>query len=86
MPHSWWRRQLENVDLPKIFADLDAAAPEGCILATTSSISITRIAAATGRPEKVIGMHFMNPVPVIASSKSSAATPQATRLAPKSWH
>ncbi|MGB1385087.1 MAG: 3-hydroxyacyl-CoA dehydrogenase family protein, partial [Flavobacteriales bacterium] len=57
----------ENVDLKlKIFADLDAAAPEGCILATnTSSISITRIAAATGRPEKVIGMHFMNPVPVM---------------------
>ena len=57
----------ENVDLKlKIFADLDAAAPEGCILATnTSSISITRIAAATGRPDKVIGMHFMNPVPVM---------------------
>ncbi|HBS19525.1 MAG TPA: 3-hydroxybutyryl-CoA dehydrogenase, partial [Flavobacteriales bacterium] len=57
----------ENVDLKlKIFADLDAAAPEGCILATnTSSISITRIAAATGRPGKVIGMHFMNPVPLM---------------------
>lgn len=57
----------ENVDLKlKIFADLDGAAPEGCILATnTSSISITRIAAATGRPDKVIGMHFMNPVPVM---------------------
>ncbi len=57
----------ENVDLKlKIFADLDAAAPKGCILATnTSSISITRIAAATSRPEKVIGMHFMNPVPVM---------------------
>ena len=57
----------ENVDLKlKIFADLDAAAPEGCILATnTSSISITRIAAATGRPGQVIGMHFMNPVPVM---------------------
>ena len=57
----------ENVDLKlKIFADLDAAAPEGCILATnTSSISITRIAAATERPDKVIGMHFMNPVPVM---------------------
>ena len=57
----------ENVDLKlKIFADLDASAPEGCILATnTSSISITRIAAATGRPDKVIGMHFMNPVPVM---------------------
>ncbi|MCB9169339.1 MAG: saccharopine dehydrogenase NADP-binding domain-containing protein [Flavobacteriales bacterium] len=57
----------ENVDLKlKIFRDLDAAAPEGCILATnTSSISITRIAAVTKRPGQVIGMHFMNPVPVM---------------------
>jgi 3-hydroxybutyryl-CoA dehydrogenase len=57
----------ENVDLKlKIFADLDAHAPEKAILATnTSSISITKIAAATKRPEKVIGMHFMNPVPVM---------------------
>lgn len=57
----------ENVDLKlKIFAKLDNEAPEGCILATnTSSISITRIAAATQRPEHVIGMHFMNPVPVM---------------------
>ena len=57
----------ENVDLKlKIFRDLDANAPEGCILATnTSSISITKIAAATERPDKVIGMHFMNPVPVM---------------------
>lgn len=57
----------ENTDLKlKIFADLDSAAPEGCILATnTSSISITKIAAATGRPDRVIGMHFMNPVPVM---------------------
>ncbi len=57
----------ENVDLKlKIFADMDAAAPAGAILATnTSSISITRIAAATKRPEKVIGMHFMNPVPLM---------------------
>ena len=57
----------ENVDLKlKIFKDLDNSAPEGCILATnTSSISITKIAAVTGRPEKVIGMHFMNPVPVM---------------------
>ena len=57
----------ENIELKlKIFADLDAAAPEGCILATnTSSISITQIAAATQRPDKVIGMHFMNPVPVM---------------------
>jgi 3-hydroxybutyryl-CoA dehydrogenase len=57
----------ENVDLKlKIFRDIDKAAPAGCILATnTSSISITRIAAVTGRPEQVIGMHFMNPVPVM---------------------
>lgn len=45
---------------------MDAGAPEKAILATnTSSISITRIAAATQRPERVIGMHFMNPVPVM---------------------
>lgn len=57
----------ENVDLKlKIFKDMDEAAKPSCILATnTSSISITQIAAATGRPDKVIGMHFMNPVPVM---------------------
>jgi 3-hydroxybutyryl-CoA dehydrogenase len=57
----------ENVDLKlKIFRDMDAAAPAGCILASnTSSISITRMAAATSRPGLVIGMHFMNPVPVM---------------------
>jgi 3-hydroxybutyryl-CoA dehydrogenase len=57
----------ENVDLKlKIFKDIDAHAPVGCILATnTSSISITKIAAVTGRPGQVIGMHFMNPVPVM---------------------
>lgn len=57
----------ENVDLKlKIFRDMDANAPAHCILATnTSSISITKIAAVTSRPEKVIGMHFMNPVPVM---------------------
>jgi 3-hydroxybutyryl-CoA dehydrogenase len=57
----------ENVDLKlKIFKQIDEAAPAGCILATnTSSISITKIAAATKRPELVIGMHFMNPVPVM---------------------
>jgi 3-hydroxybutyryl-CoA dehydrogenase len=50
----------------QIFRALDAAAPANAILATnTSSISITRIAAATRRPEKVIGMHFMNPVPIM---------------------
>ena len=57
----------ENVDLKlKIFAQMDALAPDKAILATnTSSISITKIGAATNRPEKVIGMHFMNPVPVM---------------------
>jgi 3-hydroxybutyryl-CoA dehydrogenase len=57
----------ENITLKlKIFAELDQHAPADAILATnTSSISITRIAAATKRPEKVIGMHFMNPVPVM---------------------
>ncbi len=57
----------ENTELKlKIFQQMDAAAPAGCILATnTSSISITKIAAVTKRPELVIGMHFMNPVPVM---------------------
>ena len=57
----------ENVDLKlKIFKQLDEACDEATILATnTSSISITQIAAATSRPEKVIGMHFMNPVPIM---------------------
>ncbi|NJC25080.1 3-hydroxybutyryl-CoA dehydrogenase [Neolewinella antarctica] len=57
----------ENVDLKlKIFAELARLAPAAAPLASnTSSISITRIAAATDRPEKVIGMHFMNPVPVM---------------------
>jgi 3-hydroxybutyryl-CoA dehydrogenase len=57
----------ENPELKfKIFKDLDSAAPEGVILASnTSSISITKIAAATKRPDKVIGMHFMNPVPLM---------------------
>jgi len=50
----------------KIFEQLDQVAPPACILATnTSSISITKIAAATKRPAQVIGMHFMNPVPVM---------------------
>lgn len=50
----------------QIFTDADKAAPPHCILASnTSSISITKIAAATSRPGKVIGMHFMNPVPLM---------------------
>ena len=49
-----------------LFRQLDDACPENCILATnTSSISITQIASATQRPDKVIGMHFMNPVPLM---------------------
>ena len=57
----------ENKELKfKIFRDMDANAPASCILASnTSSISITELAAQTGRPDKVIGMHFMNPVPVM---------------------
>ena len=57
----------ENVNLKlEIFKQLDMAVPAGCILATnTSSISITKIAAVTKRPGDVIGMHFMNPVPVM---------------------
>lgn len=57
----------ENVELKlEIFKHIDMNAPAGCILATnTSSISITKIAAITKRPELVIGMHFMNPVPIM---------------------
>lgn len=58
----------ENEELKsKIFVELDNICKPGAILATnTSSISITRLAAATSRPELVIGMHFMNPVPMMA--------------------
>ncbi|HKG90822.1 MAG TPA: 3-hydroxybutyryl-CoA dehydrogenase [Gemmatimonadaceae bacterium] len=57
----------ERTDLKfRLFADLDRVAPEGAILASnTSSISITEIAARTKRPHQVVGMHFMNPVPVM---------------------
>ena len=57
----------ENIDLKlKIFKELDEVCPEDTILATnTSSISITQIAAVTSRPQQVIGMHFMNPVPIM---------------------
>ncbi len=68
----------------KIFADIDAAArPDAILASNTSSISITKIAAATKRPDKVIGMHFMNPVPlmklveVIRGLATSAETLQA---------
>ncbi|PRO65735.1 3-hydroxybutyryl-CoA dehydrogenase [Alkalicoccus urumqiensis] len=58
---------VENMDVKKtIFAQLDAFAPAHAVLATnTSSLSITEIAAETKRPDRVIGMHFMNPVPVM---------------------
>ncbi|MBA2249635.1 MAG: 3-hydroxybutyryl-CoA dehydrogenase [Chitinophagaceae bacterium] len=57
----------ENVEIKlNILKEIDSTAPAECILATnTSSISITKIAAVTKRPDKVIGMHFMNPVPVM---------------------
>lgn len=59
---------IENMEIKKsIFKDLDEAMPEKTILATnTSSLSITEVAAATKRPDKVIGMHFFNPAPVMA--------------------
>lgn len=58
---------IENMDIKaKVFSELDNLAPEHAILASnTSSLPITQIAACTKRPEKVIGMHFMNPVPVM---------------------
>jgi 3-hydroxybutyryl-CoA dehydrogenase len=58
----------ENLDLKlRIFRQLDELAAPGAVIATnTSSISVTRLAAATRRPDKVIGMHFFNPVPVMA--------------------
>jgi 3-hydroxybutyryl-CoA dehydrogenase len=80
----------ERTDLKfRIFEDLDRLAPAGAILATnTSSISITEIAARTKRPELVIGMHFMNPVPVMqlvevirGLATSDATTEQVMALA-----
>jgi 3-hydroxybutyryl-CoA dehydrogenase len=79
---------VENEAVKKeLFGRLDAIAKAGAILASnTSSISITRLAAATRRPESFIGMHFMNPVPVmqlvevirgIATSDATAATVEA---------
>ena len=78
----------ENVDLKlKLFAQLDGIVPAGAILATnTSSISITKIGAVTGRPRDVVGMHFMNPVPVmklveIISSLETSPQTLATTVA-----
>jgi len=58
---------VENMDVKQdVFADLEAVTDEDAILATnTSRLSITTIASATDRPEKVVGVHFMNPVPVM---------------------
>jgi 3-hydroxybutyryl-CoA dehydrogenase len=86
----------ENLDLKlRIFAQIDAAAkPEAIIASNTSSISITKLAAATKRPDRVIGMHFFNPVPVMAlvelirglqtSDATYAATEAVTRQLGKS--
>jgi len=76
---------VEKLDVKRdVFRRLDAIAPEATVLATnTSSISITEIAAATGRADRVIGMHFMNPVPlmslveVIRGQETSDATTRA---------
>lgn len=76
----------ENIELKlKLFVELDRAARPGVIVASnTSSISITKLAAATGRPDHVVGMHFMNPVPlmklveIIRGLQTSDAVYQAT--------
>lgn len=81
----------ENLDLKlKIFAQLDAAAKSDAIIASnTSSISITKLAAATKRPDRVIGMHFFNPVPMMAlvelirGLQTSDATYSAVEVAAK---
>ena len=83
----------EDLDLKRgIFMDLDRICRPGVILATnTSSISITRIAAVTRRPEQVIGMHFMNPVPVmklveaIRGHATSEETWQSVRKLSEKW-
>ena len=79
----------ENRDLKfRIFAEMDAKADAGAILATnTSSISITEIAARTKRPEQVIGMHFMNPVPVMQLVEiiRGLATSDATTAQVVAW-
>ena len=81
----------ENVDLKyRIFEDLSRVAAPGAILASnTSSISITAIAAHTDRPDRVIGMHFMNPVPVmklveIIRGLATSPTPPGRRFE-RSW-
>ena len=80
----------ENIDLKlNLFRQIDQQTNKDCILATnTSSISISRIASATSRPAKVIGMHFMNPVPVMklvevinGYATDAAVTQQVVELA-----
>lgn len=82
----------EDLDLKiSIFQQMDEHAPPACILASnTSSISITRIASATARPSQVIGMHFMNPVPIMklvevirGYATSDQVTKQVMELAKK---
>jgi len=83
----------ENIELKlDLFRKLDDVAPEGALLASnTSSISITLMAAATKRPESVIGMHFMNPVPVmklveiIRGLQTSDETWEAVNTLAQSW-
>jgi 3-hydroxybutyryl-CoA dehydrogenase len=83
----------ENIELKlRIFRDLDAATPPDAVLASnTSSISITRLAAGTQRPDRVIGMHFMNPVPVmklvelIRGLQTSDTTFAAVKALAESW-
>jgi len=83
----------ENIELKlDLFRKLDDVAPEGALLASnTSSISITLMAAATKRPERVIGMHFMNPVPVmklveiIRGLQTSDETWEAVNTLAQSW-
>ena len=83
----------ENIELKlDLFRRLDEASPEGALLASnTSSISITLMAAATQRPDKVIGMHFMNPVPVmklveiIRGLQTSDETWEAVNTLASSW-
>ena len=82
----------ENVDIKlKLFAQIEAVAKAGAIIASnTSSISITKLAAATKRPTQVIGMHFFNPVPVMAlveletSDETTAAVEEVSKKIGKS--
>jgi 3-hydroxybutyryl-CoA dehydrogenase len=80
---------IEEVDLKAaLFADLDRLAPEGAILATnTSAIPITRIAAATARPEAVVGTHFFSPVPMMRLCElvRGLKTSDETLAAARTW-